>query len=301
MADSTVDPDLYTKLSSFTSTYHRDVYPGVEATRATAAGKYVLITGASQGLGRAVVSIWAAAGAAGIVLCSRNVADLEEVTTEIKHANSHTKFIALACNVADSAAVKSMFDKAKEEFGRLDVVVANAGIGNFHTIGTGVDKPWWDDFEINLRGAQITAHHYLQTFGQDVAGTFITLTSGIAGLTIPGGSSYSIAKLALVRLMEYLDLESPNLKAFCLDPGVVRGIAKLPAFQPFAHDTTDLLGAFQIWLASGKADGCRGGYVHVTWDVEELEKYGDVIRKKALLKTIFLGDKLGTAGELLKS
>ncbi|CAO2656571.1 Nn.00g053740.m01.CDS01 [Neocucurbitaria sp. VM-36] len=296
MATQDFDPDMYTKASALTSTYHRDVYPALDAAQSSASGKYVLITGASKGLGRVMALSWARAGAAGIAICSRKSETLEPVASEIKDVNSTTKILALACDTTKSADVANLFEKTNENFGNLDVVIANVGIADTGMIGQQDEEAWWEIMTANVRSAHLTAHHYIRTFSPDPTGTFITLASGVAAVTLPGLSAYGISKSADIRFVEYLDVEYPNLKAFSMDPGIVKGIATMPAFIPFAHDTPELVGAFSIWLASGKADKLKGSYVHLTWDVEELERYGDEIQEKGLLKDKFLGGILGQEG-----
>lgn len=299
MATTALDPDMYTKQMLLTSTYHRDVYPALLSATSSAKDKIVLITGASKGLGRAVAPIWAAAGASGIIMCARSKESLAEVTSEISQANSETKVLALECDVTKSADVAALFNAAKQTFGTLDVVIANAGVANHQLLGHADEETWWSDFSINVRGAQLTAHHFVKTFGSDASGTFMIMASSIAAVTMPGFSCYSIAKLAGIRIAEFLDAECPNLRVFSVDPGIVRGVAKSPVFVPYACDTVELLGAFQIWAASGRADKCSGGYLHVTWDVEELERCGEMIKEKGLLKTSFLGGILGREGGAL--
>lgn len=297
------DPDLYTKMVKLTSTYHRDVYPAIQNSYSSAVGKHILITGASRGIGRAIALSWAKAGAAGIAICSRKAESLLPVTAEIEDANSSIKVLARACDTTQSSDVASLFDAIQETFGKLDVVVANVGGANqgssFPKIGEMDEGAWWDDITMNVRSTHLTAHHYIRTFGPDPSGTFITMTSSTAAVVIPGVSSYGMSKAAVIRLVEYLDAEYPNLKAFSLDPGIVKGIATMQAFIPFARDTPELVGAMSIWLASDKAENVKGGYINVSWDVNELEKYGGEIREKGLLKSKFLGGLLGKEGGAL--
>ncbi|KAJ4372030.1 hypothetical protein N0V83_003803 [Neocucurbitaria cava] len=300
MATQDFDPDMYTKMLTFTSTYHRELYPALDAAQSSAAGKYVLITGASQGLGRAMALSWAHAGAAGIAICSRKLDTLEPVAAELRKASATTDVLALACDTRKSSDVANLFEKAKEKFGKLDVVITNVGIGDTGMIGQQDEDAWWEILHTNVRSAHLTAHHYIRVFGPDPAGTLITLASGVAVVTIPGTSAYGISKAADIQFVEYLDVEYANLKAFSMDPGVVKDVAAMPAFIPFAHDTPELVGAFSIWLASGKADKLKGSYVHVTWNVEELEKHSDEIREKGLLKNKFLGGILGQEGGILR-
>ena len=299
MATEDFDPDLYTKMMSFTSTYHRDMYPAIEAVQSSASGKYVLITGASKGIGRAFALSWARAGAAGIAICSRSLETIEPVATELTDINSKTNVLALACDTRKSSDVANLFEKAKEKFGQLDVVISNVGIGETGMIGQHDEEEWWNVMTANVRSAHLAAHHYIRVFGPDLTGTFITLASGVVTFTRPTLSAYTMSKLGCIQLVEFLDVEYPNLKSFSLDPGIVKDIAVMPAFVPFAYDTPELVGAFSIWLASGRADKIKGGYVYVTWDVEELERHGDEIKEKGLLKSKFLGGIFGKVGGIL--
>ncbi len=293
MADANFDPDMYTKMSLLTSKYHRDIYPALEAAASTASGKYVLITGASQGLGRAMALAWAKSGAAGIAICSRKAETLNPVAETLKAANASTEVLALPCDTTKPSDVANFFQATKQKFGKLDVVIANVGLAGYGTIGQIDEEQWWTEITANIRSTSLVADHYIRTFGPNPTGTFVTMTSGVVSAIIPGLSAYGISKRACIQIVEYLDAEYPTLKAFAMDPGVVKGVAAMPAFVPYAHDTTELIGLFSVWLASGKADKLKGGYVHTTWDVEELEQHGDEIKEKGLLKTKFLGGILG--------
>ncbi|KAF2109370.1 hypothetical protein BDV96DRAFT_604711 [Lophiotrema nucula] len=302
MAQQSFDPDQFTKMGQLTPTYHRDVYPAIDP-KGKADGKVVLITGASRGLGKNLARVWAEAGASGIIVTARDAANLKETEADVKNANSKTEVLALTLDVRNPAAYDSAFQQIKQKFGKLDVVIANAGVVSqgdsaFPKIGDDADpEKWWTDFETNTRGTFLTAHHFIKTFGGN-GGTFIVITSGAATVTIPGLSAYSISKLDGVRIAEYLDVENPELRAFSLDPGIIKGVATMDAFKPFAYDTPELIAAFTIWLSGSETAGkLKGSFLSVTWDVEELEKYASEIVEKGLLKTKFLGAHAATIPE----
>lgn len=293
-----IDPDMYTKMLCLTSTYHTKINPALQAAQSSAAGKFVLITGASRGLGRIMAHAWAKGGAAGIAICARKAASLEPVTAELKVINPNVDILAQACDTTSSTEVAKFFAATKGKFGKLDVVIANVGIVNdppseMPKIGEQDPELWWNIMATNVRSTYLTAHHFIGTFGPDPNGTFIITTSGAAAIVPPGLSSYGMSKHAGIRLGEFLDVEYPSLRVFNMDPGIPRGLATMEAFKPFAVVEPELIGAFSVWLASGRADGCKGGYVHVAWDIEELENHADEISSKGLVKSNFLAGILG--------
>jgi NADP-dependent 3-hydroxy acid dehydrogenase YdfG len=300
MPSKSFDPDYYTKMMCLTSTYHCTVYPALQAAQNSAAGKFVLITGASKGLGYHIAKAWAAGGAAGIAICARSASTLESVAKELQSINPSTEVVAQACDTTKAAEVEAFFSATKEKFGKLDVVVANVGVASHHSpIGVQDPAEWWNSIATNVRSAHLAAHYFINTFGPSPTGTFIIMTSGAAALVVPGLSSYGISKQACIRLADFLHAEYPELKVFSMDPGIVKGVASLEDFVPFAVVEPDLVGAFSVWLGSGRGEGCRGGYVHVAWDVEELENSAEEIREKGLVKTKFLGGVLGKEGGAL--
>ncbi|KAF2731264.1 oxidoreductase-like protein, partial [Polyplosphaeria fusca] len=282
MADQTFDPDMYTKMLQLTKTYHRDIYPAIDPQQ-KAAGKVVLILGASRGLGKALAQLWASAGASTLILTARTLSALDSVTTSIHSTSPHTTVLPLACDVSSPTAMSALFSTLHSRFPTLNTVIANAGVvsqgSTFPRIGEMSPEDYWTDFEVNTRGTHLAAHYFVSLFGGK--GTFVSVVSGTAAVTMGGLSSYSISKLACIRMIEHLAIEYPQLRAFALDPGIVRDVAAVEAFMPFAFDTVELIAAMSIWLDSSEAAWkLRGGYVHCTWDVEELEKHADEIEEK---------------------
>lgn len=134
-------------------------------------------------------------------------------------------------------------------------------------------------------------HHYISAQNSTTpTGTVIAVSSGRAGLTMPNGSSYNIAKLAEQRLIEHAQLEYPSMRFFTSMPGIVRTpmVEKANAWLPFARDHIDLTGLQALWLSNDRADFLKGGMVSVNWDVEELEKAKDEIVEKKVLQTSWL-------------
>lgn len=153
--------------------------------------------------------------------------------------------------------------------------------------------------EINVKATYILAHH-LYNFNKNRTTTFINLVSIGASMTNPGLSSLSTSQLAATKLGEHLDLELPSVRVFSIHPGIVEAKAGrgtvIDAMTPFAKDQPELTGAFALWLLKPEADVLRGGYAGVNWDVEEIGKHADEIKKGRLLKLGHINAKVGPEG-----
>lgn len=303
MASDNIDVNAYTAPFMLTKSIQRDVYPAVDVAQnpeLKADGKVVLITGGAGGIGFAVARAWSAAGAKGIILLGRTQETLQKAVEDL---NSKSRVLTLTADIASLGDVEDAFKKSVDEFGHVDVVVNTSSIANVGPIGTIDPSAWFDTFEVNVKGAYNVAHAFINTNGGK--GTFINLVSLVATFLAPGMSSYSISKLAQIKLGEYLDIEHPDLRVFSVHPGVVaaengRGVV-IDAFTPFAKDTAALTGGFTLWLDTPKADFLKGGYLHSNWDVDELEQHKDEIIKKKLVKLAFINAPLQSGGYLWSS
>lgn len=301
------DPDAYTRPMGFTKTIHRDVYPAIDPKNPenNASGKSILITGGSRGIGKGIALSWATAGASAVVITGRNEEALRKASEEIKKASSnpHIKVLALPCEVIDQSATADLFSKVKKEIGKLDVLVCNvAALSHYEDnlkLGDKTPEDWWSDVEGNIKGTYLPIHYYLTTFTSNDAnatGTIIITSSGAATVTIPGESSYCMSKAAMHRMVDSLTAEYPLIRAFSLNPGIVRAGTVPSAFLPFAHDTPELTGGMTLWLSGKRADFLKGRWVSVNWDVEEMQKHKDEVEEKELLKTKFLNVEWGPNG-----
>jgi NAD(P)-dependent dehydrogenase (short-subunit alcohol dehydrogenase family) len=218
------DPNMFTTPFQLTKSLHRDVYPAIDPASPTlkVTGKVLLITGAAGGLGSAIAKAWAGADAKGIVLVGRDAKSLEAFGSTLS-----VPTLVAAGSVASESDVQSIFAQATKKFGHVDVVINTAG-GMDPDAKIGVVDPsaWWSDFvsvlstssrrarvliyeqEVHVRGTYNLAHHFIVTTGGK--GTFINLVSLSATLLAPGLSSYSTAKIAAIRLAEYIDLGTSN-------------------------------------------------------------------------------------------
>ncbi|CAI6334897.1 unnamed protein product [Periconia digitata] len=300
-ASGNIDPNAYTAPFQLTKNLHRDVYPAIDiaAHSSYAKGKVILVTGASGGLGHEISRTWSNAGAKGVVLVGRDAARLDSTASELE-----VETLVAAGDIANEEAVKRIFESAIARFGTVDVVVNTAGTTNINgMIGQISPSQWWTDYESNVKGSYNLAHHFITaTSGK---GTFINLVSLGASFLAPGMSSYGSAKLAAIRLGEFLDLEQPNLRVFSVHPGIVeassgRGMV-IDHFTPFAKDKQALTAALTLYLLKPEADFLRGSFFSANWDVEEMEKHKEEILEGKLLKLGFIGARLSPEGHPWKS
>ncbi len=180
-------------------------------------GRSILVTGASSGLGAASVRRFAAGGGQ-VYAASRDQAKLEEVAASCEHLPGDVRFGPL--DVSSPADCRTAVAAAVEAFGRLDVLVNNAGRHDFR-ITTDVTEDEWDrDIAVNLSGAFYTSQaaipHLLETSGNIVN---VASVAGVMGEAYSAG--YSAAKHGIVGLTKALAIEylKTPLRVNCVCPG----------------------------------------------------------------------------------
>lgn len=183
--------------------------------------KVALITGASQGIGRAIALAYGKAGAK-LALAARKQGKLDDVVQTARDFGGEA--IALKTDVRNEAEVKSMLECTATTFGGLDILVVNAGISSdYQTVDAGNSNDWRETFETNLFGAYYTikaAIPYLKLRG---AGKIITIGSGLGHNGRAGGSAYAASKAALWMLTRVTaqELAHENISVNELIPGPV--------------------------------------------------------------------------------
>lgn len=169
-------------------------------------GKVALITGAGSGIGRASAAALARAGAS-VALLSHTAGEIEDAAEEIRAAGGQA--IALTADVSDQAAMQQAVTQLVNQFGQLDIVVANAGING---VWAPIDDLKPEEFDktiaVNLRGTYLTLHFTVPHLKKQ--GGAIVIVSSINGnrtFTSPGATAYSATKAAQVAITQQLALE----------------------------------------------------------------------------------------------
>ncbi|MEO9503854.1 MAG: SDR family oxidoreductase [Maribacter dokdonensis] len=183
------------------------------------AGKVVVITGGSSGLGEATAHYLAEKGAK-VVLGARRVEKLEKVASEIKKNGGAVEI--LRTDVTNADDVKALVKKAIDSFGKIDVMVNNAGIMPLAPLSALKVNEWDSMIDVNIKGVLYGIAAALPEFEKQKSGHFINLAS-VAGLKVsPGGAVYSGTKYAVRAISEGLRQEvGKDIRTTILSPGLI--------------------------------------------------------------------------------
>ena len=168
-------------------------------------GKVAIVTGANQGLGLEIARRYAARGAC-LVLCARDSGSLAQVRTQLQVNQSEGQGIdAITADVSNPSDVDRLVAHTLTRFGKIDVLVNNAGIyGPMGAIEDVDWREWVRTIEINLLGSVLTARAVVPAMKARRAGKIIQLSGGGATNPLPRISAYAASKAAVVRFAETL-------------------------------------------------------------------------------------------------
>ena len=183
-------------------------------------GKVAVVTGASKGIGAAIAKHLAAEGAAVVVNYASSKEGADRVVAEIN--NNGGSAIAVQANVARKGDIDRLFSETQRAFGKLDVLVNNAGIFEFLPLENITEEHFHRQFDLNVLGLILTSQKAVEYFGS--AGGSIINISSVAGLTPPPAASvYSATKAAVDAVTKSLskELGPRHIRVNSLNPGMV--------------------------------------------------------------------------------
>lgn len=183
-------------------------------------GKVALVTGASSGIGEATAYALAAEGAC-VAASARRPDRLEAVAKRIQERGGHV--LTIVADVADEKQANEMVNKAAERWGRLDIVVNNAGVMLLGKISGANTEDWRRMVGVNVLGLMYTTHAALPYLQKQKSGHIVNISS-VAGRTARAGSgAYNMTKWGVGAFSEALRQEvlEDNIRVTVIEPGAV--------------------------------------------------------------------------------
>lgn len=225
--------------------------------------KVILVTGASKGIGAEVAKRLAAAQAKVIVNYAGSKADAEAVVADIT-ANGGDA-IAVQADVRKPAEVKALFDQSIAHYGRIDVLINNAGVMITKTIAETTDEEFDRTFDINVKGVFNTLREAATRLADN--GTVLNISTSVNRLMIPGYGNYVASKSAVEQYTRIFSREvghrginvnslspGPTATALFLDGKSQETINRLAALNPFNRIAeTDDIANVVLFLVSDDA------------------------------------------------
>jgi NAD(P)-dependent dehydrogenase (short-subunit alcohol dehydrogenase family) len=246
-----------------------------------------VVTGASQGLGKAIASEFVREGA-DVAVCARDEKILDCAVVELRELGSaNQRIMGLTCDVTIEPDVEEFFDRVRQRLGPVNVLVNNAGIygpkGESETVDFG---EWARAIEVNLHGTFLPCRSAIRQMRELRHGKIINLSGGGATAPLPRLSSYAAAKAAVVRLTETL---AEELREFSIDVNAVApGALNTRLLQEVLDAGPDAVGKefFEkslkqrdsggvplekgarlcVYLASEISNGITGKLISALWD-----------------------------------
>lgn len=216
---------------------HHDTYPAIDsAIKSDLKGRTVFISGASKGIGRSTAISYAKAGASQIAIAARS--DLSDVEADMLKAakaagKPEPKVLKIKLDVQERSSVAAAAQALKDTFGRLDVLINNAGyLFEFAKLLDGDEDAYWRTWEVNYRGVYWVTNALLPLLIETADGlqTIVNVSSTGAHNLSDGASAYQASKNALLRFTEFIcvDYADKGILAFSIHPG---GVATELALQ----------------------------------------------------------------------
>lgn len=184
------------------------------------AGKYCIVTGAGKGIGRAIAERFLEEQAAGVAILEWDITLAEATAKELDPTGE--RVIAVRCNVADSDMVKAAVDEVIAKFGRVDVLVNNAGVTRDKIFHKMTDDDWHTVININLNGVYNLCKFVVPFMREQESGSIINITStSIMGN--PGQANYAASKAAMEGFTRTMgkELGRKGVRINCIAPGYI--------------------------------------------------------------------------------
>jgi 3-oxoacyl-[acyl-carrier protein] reductase len=182
-------------------------------------GKVALITGSSKGIGAAIAQRLAAEGASVVINYSRTAAPAEAVVQRIQSAGG--KAVAVQADISNPTEIGKLISATKQAFGRLDILINNAGVYKFLPLEAITVEHIDKHFNLNVKALLLVTQAALPLFGSE-GGVVINISSGVSLTPAPASSVYSGTKAAVDVITRVLAMElgPKKIRVVGVSPGV---------------------------------------------------------------------------------
>lgn len=206
-------------------------------------GRVALITGASSGIGAATARVLAAAGAK-VAITARRTQRLEELSAELKKTGADV--LTIVADLVHEGENRRIVAETEAHFGRLDIMVNNAGVMHLSPIDAADAADWRRMLELNVLGLMVSSQAALPGMRQRGDGHIVNISSTAGRISNPNAAGYSASKFGVVAFSEALRREvcKDGIRVSVIEPGVVETELR----EHIAHAETRT--AIDAWAAS---------------------------------------------------
>lgn len=183
--------------------------------------RVAIVTGASRGLGKAMASGLAEAGA-DLVLVSRGMSELQSTAREITQLGRRA--LTFSADISHLSQINAMVEKALSEFGRIDILVNNAGTTVRMPADSLTEEAWDKVMDLNIKSAFFCAQAVGKAMIKQRAGKIINIASLLTVIGVPNAAAYGASKAAIAQLTKTLAVEwaKYNINVNAIGPGYFR-------------------------------------------------------------------------------
>jgi 3-oxoacyl-[acyl-carrier protein] reductase len=249
----------------------------MEAAMAKLTNQVAVVTGASKGIGAGIAKALAAEGASVVVNYSSSKEGADRVVQEITAKGG--KAIAVQGDVSKVADIQRLFAETKKAYGKLNILVNNAGIYQFAPLDAVTEDLFHNQFNLNVLGLLLTTREAVKLFGPE-GGSVINIGSGVSTILPPNTSVYSATKAAVDAITGILakELGPRKIRVNSINPGMIEtegvhtaGFAEsdfrkwVEAQSPLGRiGQTDDISPTAVYLASNDSKYLTGEILRVT-------------------------------------
>lgn len=184
-------------------------------------GKVAVVTGGSRGIGKEIASLLASEGAA-VVICARNINELQKTASSITRSGG--KCISREVDIADEEQVNALVREIVRLYGRIDILINNAGVGVYKPLVASTAEDWETVMNTNLKGAFFCARASAGVMMRQRSGLIINIASGAGKKGFVNLSIYCASKFGLLGFTDSLnkELKVHGITVIAITPGYTR-------------------------------------------------------------------------------